>query len=122
MSWDVTLTDDRGHTEGDWNYTHNTNHMIAAALKDREDIEVPPCGGSLGPWIGPAWWYELNGKSGPDGAAYLARIIEGLEADPAKYRAMNPDNGWGDYESLVRVLAEMRDRVPDWPTSWAASG
>jgi hypothetical protein len=122
MSWDATLVDDRGHVEGDWNYTHNCNDMIAAAMAAAGQPTVPMCGGPLGPAIGPAWWDRLDQKSGPEGAALLTTIIHQLEADPAHYRAMNPDNGWGDYDSLLAVLREMRNSVPEWPTVWEASG
>jgi hypothetical protein len=122
MSWDADLYDDRGHLEGSFNYTHNTNGMIAAAYEAASGEDTEQCRGSLGPLIGPAWWDRLDGASGPDGAAYLAAIIKGLEADPARFRAMNPANGWGDYDRLLAVLREMRDRVPDWPTRWEVSG
>jgi hypothetical protein len=122
MSWDATLTDDRGHIEGDWNYTHNCNGMIATALEAAGEPAVPECSGPLGPAIGPAWWDRLNGLPGPDGAALLNTIIHQLEADPARYRAMNPENGWGDYDSLLGLLVEMRDCVPEWPTVWETSG
>ena len=122
MSWDVSLIDDRGHCEGDWNYTHNVNGMIAAAYEAITGHQTEQCRGPLGPAIGPAWWDRLNGACGEDGRAYLADIIKGLEADPARFRAMNPANGWGDYDRLLSVLRDMRDRVPDWPTRWEASG
>lgn len=122
MSWDAYLYDDRGHEEGWWNYTHNCNRMIAAALEAAGGGKTPPTEGVLGPVIGPGWWYRLNGATGPEGAAYLSQIIAGLEADPQRYRAMNPTNGWGDYDSLLGVLRQMRDRVPEWPTEWSASG
>jgi hypothetical protein len=41
VSWDATLIDDRGHVEGDWNYTHNCNRMIAAALLAKEGVHTP---------------------------------------------------------------------------------
>lgn len=122
MSWDASLTDDRGHCEGDWSFTHNTNDMIAAALLAETGDETPQCGGSLGFAIGPAWWKRLNGANGEDGKRYLAAIINGLESDPNRYRAMNPANGWGSYDHLLAVLREMRDAVPDWPCVWEASG
>ena len=122
MSWDVSLIDDRGHYEGDWNCTHNVNGMIAAAFETVTGQATEQCDGPLGPAIGAAWWKRLDGASGHDGKTYLADIIKGLEADPARFRAMNPVNGWGDYDSLLGVLREMRDRVPDWPTRWSASG
>jgi hypothetical protein len=122
VSWDAYLTDDRGHTEGDWNYTHNCNRMIGDAMATAGYPEVKQCAGPLGPAIGPAWWDRLDGLSGPEGAALLDHIIRALEAEPARFIAMNPDNGWGDYDSLVKVLCDMRDAVPEWPTTWSVSG
>jgi hypothetical protein len=122
VSWDAYLSDDRGHDEGQWNYTHNTNRMIAAALEQHAHLSTPPTTGPLGPAIGPAWFRRLDGASGKDGQRYLDTIIRALEAAPGNYRAMNPENGWGDYDSLLKVLREMRDAVPDWPTVWSVSG
>lgn len=135
MSWDATLIDGRGHVEGDWNYTHNTSVMIYAVLAD-VGIELPddktPCrwlDRETGDWHDAPnghgsipWWAHLNGMDGPEGAAYLNSIIRGLEADPERFRAMDPTNGWGDYDSLVKVLTEMRNAVPEWPCKWEASG
>ncbi len=123
MSWDAYLTDDRGHSEGDWNYTHNCNGMIAEALTDLGCVNAKVIGsGPLAKVIGPAWWDRLDGCDGPTGAAFLHALIGQLEADPEKYRAMNPSNGWGDYDTLVKVLTEMRNAVPEWPTTWSVHG
>ena len=135
MSWDARLIDDRGHVEGDWNYTHNTNAMIAAALTTATGTPVEQCEGLLGAAIGPAWWRLLDGLSGPDGAKMLGTVVAALRADPVRYREMNPSNGWGDYDSLVGVLDEMHRAVPEWPegpdpkrpdashcTNWEVSG
>jgi hypothetical protein len=102
MSWDADF-------DGSWwNYTHNTNRMIAAAFEAMTGVETKPSDFPiLGEIIGPTWWDRLNGKSGTEGAEYLSLIITGLEADPARYRAMNPDNGWGDYDGVLKVLREM---------------
>jgi hypothetical protein len=110
--------------ESSWNYTHNTNGMIAAAFEAVSGEETPECDGPLGPAIGAAWWKRLDGASGEDGAAYLGQIIAGLEADPDRFRAMNPENGWGDYDRLLKVLHEMQDAVSshDLPTTWHVSG
>lgn len=137
MSWDAYLTDDRGHREGWWNYTHNCSCMIYAVLDDQsvmlpEDTQpclahpVDPDTGKL-TWYPNGhgtitWWEHLDGMSGPGGAALLDLIVRGLTADPSRFRAMNPENGWGDYDSLVKVLTEMRDAVPEWPATWGASG
>ena len=96
MSWDAELIDDRGHVEGSFNYTHNTNGMIAAAYEAATGEQTGQCDGPLGPVIGAAWWRRLDGADGAQGRAYLAGIIKGLESDPERFRAMNPENGWGD--------------------------
>lgn len=117
MSWDATLHDTSGHVYGDWNYTHNCNGMIAAALR-----ESPHAKSIEHVLVGRSWWDGLNGLSGKAGGQLLTVAIDQLEADPDRFRAMNPANGWGDYESLVVVLQDMRDAVPDHPTIWQVSG
>jgi hypothetical protein len=112
MGWGAILLDDRGDVDGDWNYTHNTSPMIYAVLEE--------AGGELHGSV--SWWQHLNGMSGSDGAALLHEIIVRLEADPERFTAMNPENGWGSYDGLVRVLREMRVAVPEWPTTWACTG
>jgi hypothetical protein len=107
---------------GDWNYTHNTNGMIAAAYEAVSGEQTPECGGPLGKVIGAAWWDKLDGASGQDGRTYLEQIIKGLEAEPERFRSMDPDNGWGSYDTLLPVLREMRDAVPPEPTVWRVSG
>lgn len=133
MSWDATLTDDRGHEDGSWNHTHNTSRMIYAVLEDA-GVKLPdstrPCSRlENGEWVSYpdgygtiAWWEHLDGMSGIMGATFLRVIVTGLEADPERFRKMNPENGWGDYDGLLVVLREMLDAVPEWPTTWSASG
>lgn len=141
MSWDatlyvVTVVTDCGHCgqklpeprreESEarwWNHTHNTNGMIAAAYEAVTREATEQCGGPLGPVIGPAWWKRLHGASGEDGEAYLSAIISGLEADPERFRAMNPPNGWGDHDGLLGVLREMRDAAEEGTEYvWHVSG
>ena len=128
MSWDVDLIDDRGHCEGSWNYTHNTSRMIYAVLEDAGvDLgtwaeERPGWNYSNGEPVRRTWWDHLNGMSGPDGAAYLHTIAEALADDPERFRAMNPENGWGNYDTLLDLLREMARSVPEWPCKWEANG
>lgn len=125
MSWNAYLIDDRGHVEGDWNYTHNTNVMANVVLYPDYDPTLGVGEEVLGLGRGrpkSTWWKDLDGLTGPEGAALLNRIIKGMEADPEKFRKMNPDNGWGDYDRFLAVLIEMRDRVPEWPCRWEVNG
>lgn len=125
MSWDAYLeTTGECRVLAEWNYTHNTNGMIAVAYEAVAGETTPQCGGPLGPAIGPAWWKRLDGVSGADGADYLALIITALEADPDRYRAMDPKNKWGSYDSLLPVLRQMRDAPGQAApgTMWSVSG
>ena len=54
-----------------------------------------------------SWWQQLNGMNGPDSERFLTRILDRMQLSPALYRAMNPDNGWGDFDSFRGVLHEM---------------
>jgi hypothetical protein len=125
MSWDAWLVDDRGHTDGEWNYTHNCNGMIELALGDAVEATAAPWWADLGAGGGigrRSWWDLLDGKSGPEGAELLDHVIRSLEAEPETYVAMNPENGWGDYDGLLKVLRDMCRSVPEWPTRWKVWG
>ena len=116
MSWDADLDIVGTHsakvfTLNSWNYTHNTSNMIYLALERSGD---PRKG---------RWWSILDSMSGSVGANYLSKILEFLAADRPTFVALNPVNGWGDYDSLINVLIEMRDWSRDFPTAvWHCSG
>lgn len=123
MSWDASLIDDRGHVEGDWNYTHNCNGMANAVLDP--DYQQRSVAEEVFRFVDKShvsWWKRLDGLSGQEGRKLLDAIITGLEAEPERFRAMNPENGWGDYDSFLAVLREMCGAVPDWQTVWSVSG
>lgn len=121
MGWDADLHDDRGHLEGTWNYTYNCSGMIYEALR-RGDLStynlVRPLFSTRQSWL-----KVLNGMSGAEGAGFLASIIKEMQNDPDSFRAMNPPNGWGDYDSFLQTLKEMHDKsLVEWPTIWTVSG
>jgi hypothetical protein len=107
----------RDESEIEWfNYTHNISPMIYRALE----------GAGIALEADETWWQHLSGMSGTEGRDYLAAIIGQLEADPERFRAMNPPNGWGCYDGrdgVLGVLRKMRDAVPDGEAStWHVSG
>lgn len=124
MSWDAELVAERGTELASWNYTHNVNVMIAAAYESVTGEATEQCDGPLGPAIGAAWWERLDGTTTDAGDAYLGQIIAGLEADPERFRAMNPENGWGDYDSLLKMLLEMRETAANYndTVKWSVRG
>lgn len=72
------------------NITHNLNQMAMEAGL----YEV-------------MWRPEEHGyKYARDVVALLRRGLETLCAAPDKFKALNPDNGWGRYENLVQVVKE----------------
>jgi len=102
MSYDIDLTIDAGGPEPInlgfyWNYTSNCVPMWRRAM--------PVTDGLAG----------MDGMQAGEAAAILAAGISAMKAYPDEYRALNPENGWGDFEGqlaeLERLLAECR-RAP----------
>lgn len=128
MSWDVYLKDDRGHYEGEWNCTHNVNRHIEAALTDIGYVLPLYEGNNIlhaavaGDPRRVAWFDVLDGMDGPSGQKYLKDILDQLKKFPVEYKKLDPENGWGDYDGLCKVLEEMINRVPEYPCVWEASG
>lgn len=99
MSYDIWLTIDTGGDEPayvgrDWNYTSNCGPMWRAAGADLA---------------------EFHGKTAGECLPILDAAITELRADPAKYVAMNPENGWGSYESLLPELDLLADNFRHHP-------
>lgn len=91
MSYDIDLIIDTGGAEPyyldlDWNYTSNVAPMWRAA------------GANLA---------DFHGKTAGECAPILRAGIETMRADPARFTAMNPPNGWGSYERLLPALDEL---------------
>lgn len=101
MSYDVDLVSepcitchrsDSPCTE--WNYTYNCSGMWAEAgfsLQDFDGIQAGAC------------------------AVALRRGIEELVNDPAKYRPMEPSNGWGSYSSSIERLLVLAEQFEEYP-------
>lgn len=67
----------------DWNYTSNCAWMWREAGADLAAFDGDPAG---------------------ECAPLLKAAIDVLDADPEYFREGNPQNGWGDYDSLVDRL------------------
>lgn len=50
---------------------------------------------------------SLKRLTGKKAQPILEQAIAKLESDPDKYKAMNPDNGWGDYEGAIQFLRDI---------------
>ncbi len=117
MSWDATLrVPGVPWATRDWNYTHNTNPMVNQALED------------AGVEVNDTWWRMLDGLTGAQGLELLTTIRDQFDADPDRYRAMNPPNGWGslddpEWGGVRRVLGEMIEASSvEAPLVWEVDG
>jgi hypothetical protein len=102
MSLDFSLIESRPVKIFSVNITHNLGAMARAA------------------GIYECLWHPEKLVEGLDPRAsdivphLLAGILE-LLRDPEKYKALNPKNGWGDYEGLLQFAKEVLQACLDNP-------
>ena len=51
---------------------------------------------------------EFQGKYAGNVLHLLDKAIAEMETNPEPYRALNPDNGWGSYETCLEFLRNLR--------------
>ncbi len=94
MSWNIDI--DHKYSPDGINYTHNVNGMIRAAGMD--------------------WSAEAIRKMTCEQFAHEVRLVFKVwDANPDRFRAMNPENGWGSYDSLRAALEEFVDKCDYFP-------
>lgn len=67
---------------------------------------------NLGPMLREAGfpsWDALRGAPAVETAGVLDGVARNLRADPGRFRALNPKNGWGNYEVCVEWVEDFRD-------------
>ncbi|MFJ5625436.1 hypothetical protein ACIQD3_22665 [Peribacillus loiseleuriae] len=100
MSWDISLTAKRlvDVEVGDiGNYTYNVSKMYRVAM-----------GISLS---------ELDGQKATDVIPMIRKGVDEMLANPEKYRAMNPPNGWGSYEGALDYIQKLLHECEKNPDS-----
>ena len=60
-------------------------------------------------------WRDFIGMRAGDAAPIWQIVVDELRRDPNRYRAYNPENGWGTYEQAVEVALGPRRRLPSPP-------
>lgn len=60
---------------------------------------------------------DLADANAGDSLPALQQAVAAMEADPDKYRAMNPGNGWGNYEGALDYLRDLRDACAAYPNA-----
>jgi hypothetical protein len=59
--------------------------------------------------------YRSEGKRAGELVETLEKGIEDMTANPDKYKALNPANGWGNYEGALDFLREFAKACKDNP-------
>lgn len=151
MSWyaHLVLGDPEGDgsvTVGEWGFTHNCNGMANAVI-DRfwpgyaRSVALQLWGGTgqksgrpvNGEWLWrtveedeeqTASWYRILGTlNSRESIEFLDLIVGTMMETPEHFREMNPENGWGDFDSFLAVLREMRARAAEFPSAkWTVGG
>ncbi len=98
MSYDVSLYMDTGAGNsaecGWWNMTSNVAPMWRRAGADLS---------------------EFDGKNAFACVGTLNQAIQTMATRPTEYEALNPENGWGDYEGCLKFLQAVRDACERHP-------
>lgn len=83
----------------DYNITHNLNDMAdeAGIYKHLWRPE------------------ELGIKKAEELIEPLRNGLELLKSEPEKFKKFNPENGWGDYEDLVKFVEQYLSHCISWP-------
>lgn len=97
---EISYPTEDGRYVGCGNYTSNVSPMWHKALE------------SAG-W--PGGLAQFDGKSGCHAGPPLEWAVEHMKADPDAYRAMNPENGWGNYEGAMHYLATIAEFCRRYP-------
>lgn len=101
MSLDVYLEDLRPTEVYSNNITHNLGRMAREA-------------GLYEPLWRPE---EIHINRAGDLVSVLEEGLTKLKADPDRFRKFNPENGWGDYEGLVRFVESYLEACKETPNA-----
>lgn len=109
MSLDLYLREEtckhcerEGDEFGSWNYTYNVGPMWRLVFPGEGLVEI-------------------DGMTGAESLAKLDKAISAMEMDPATFAALNPENGWGSFETFLPWLKQLRSAAAENPTAvWSA--
>lgn len=103
MSYDFHIEVDAGGPEPitafEWHgLTYNLREMLQEAFGDHMGIHL------------------LENLSGETCIPMLKDAVAQMTSDPARFRALNPPNGWGDYDGCLKCLTTLLEycaRAPE---------
>lgn len=60
---------------------------------------------------------DLNGMNCKQAGYIVDFVLDNFAKDPEKYRAMNPENGWGNFDSFREYIQKLGDACKKYPHS-----
>lgn len=102
MSYDLWLEADLGAGligigRLEWNYTSNCAPMWRRAMPETDGLA------------------GMDGMTAHAAGAVLRLGLERMGKDPEAYRALNPENGWGEFESTRKALVKLLEAFDSAP-------
>lgn len=98
MSWDVKLKAKREIILFQTNITYNLSDMYYKCIDKELGLK------------------KLNGLSSKEALPIVKRAIEDMIENKEEYEKLNPSNGWGSYDGLLRDLRNLKEsceQIPD---------
>jgi hypothetical protein len=100
MSYDIWLEPPGAREASPWsyqseNYTYNAAPMFEAVT-----------GGSL---------HDLHDLPASEALALLEQAVVGMHVDREAVRALQPSNGWGDFDGFTEYVLQLAERCEEAP-------
>ena len=108
---------------GEWNWRHPEGKIVAhkgiedapVVFNSRITANLYPMAKEAG--LGDCLWdhYKMGITRPRDLVKHLEKGLQVLLEDPKRFKALNPENGWGTYETLVRFVTEYLKACVEYP-------
>jgi hypothetical protein len=122
MSADWWLMVDE-HQDASFNLTYNLGAMLREAgwpTRTRRESFWDPAAFSTDtpdPDAVTNWDILKEGRRAADFGEMVGRVVANLEADPERFRALNPPNGWGNYDICLTELRNFLAAIEEHPNA-----
>lgn len=122
--WVILIREDGGNKEislDEWNKKNPGIKPILCQVGGKEEVFAANITHNLGVMAEAAGIYKHLWRPEELGITTAEQLIEPLragllklKADPDKYRALNPENGWGNYDNLVAFVKIYLDACEEY--------
>ena len=111
-------------TREEWDRRYPDREPFTVAQDDSEGVYSANITHNLNQMADAAGLYQALWRPEEIGITHAAQLIEplsvGLEllrSNPARFATLNPANGWGSYDGLVRFVADYLEACASYPSA-----